>query len=112
MAPLGSMSRGSGADNDLATQHPQWEKQRCPQIPEMHLQQFRKQPSPPFRSPEADRQVTVDRGGFVEQTHHGRDEAGPVHRAGPVTSQNKCSRQGWRDSPRTRKCKYLFQSGI
>lgn len=32
--------------------------------PEMHLQQFvGKQPSPPFRSPEADRQVTVDRGG-------------------------------------------------
>lgn len=61
--------------------------------PEMHLQQFRKQPSPPFRSPEADRQVTVDRGGFVEQTHHGRDEAGPVHRAGLVTSQNKCSRR-------------------
>lgn len=26
MAPLGSMSRGSGADTDLATQHPDGEK--------------------------------------------------------------------------------------
>lgn len=62
--------------------------------PEMHLQQFRKQPSLPSAPPEADRQVTVDRGGFVEQTHHGRDEAGPVHRAGLVPiSRLKCSRR-------------------
>lgn len=83
------MSCGSGADTDLATQHPDGRNgDVLKSLKDAPSAEFREQPSPPLCSPEANREVTIDRGGPVEQTHQGRDEPGPVHWARLVTSQN------------------------